>query len=585
MAVYTGEEHFADETAYLRTTSILGFQGRKELLLPLSHRISYIEYVTSGTSSGYWKTPEGIEELAYWSSDIGQDSLKSIETPALMLNGLTDLVTSYSDIKTVECLKNKYESLRNFFESSSPTTQCGNTIRVVVPQSTECWICGGKITGYPGAGEFKKLELTAECEHVFPIAQALCFAGLYESQLYKQIAEKEGLGEAEAYRKGVTYEYQWAHRICNQVKNDVHYIRYEGGQFSISEELIERFLNDLQTSKKYGSGSLLMRFIKQTTGLDGPSWVASRKKAMLDISNLLINYANTSGLTPEQHAKVTLMSMRSYLSTEESCAGAVEVIPNLEVITGTVKDLSVVSMSQPVASSKHFIGVISEETTGMMNRILGQSGRGIISARDRGFISVWLADSTLLLREALEVNFTVGQLNAIRRKTLSYLKKRYGSDLSTNKAAWSDFQVWTPQVIAAAIYSVAVTDGLQFMLSKSPNDIVSRFISSEPLKKGLTGWLDSKITLVERGGVPFREIYAMPLQQDELPDPTWFRMPQFTQGGGSANGNTALPEKFTLLGGTSRRPLYVPRHISRTVRPKRRTLGRRKSHGKKTRKH
>jgi hypothetical protein len=287
----TNVEEFADETAFIKTATSLGIVGRKDLLLPLSHRRSYIEYIKAANgapNSQYWNTPEGQQEYAYWQSPSGQNAFNAIEGPHQLLIGLTDLITKYSDTSTVECLKREYGSLRDFFETSSPTTQCANTIRGVQPNNTTCWICGTKITGFPGAGAFKTLELSPECEHVFPIAQALCFAGLYESQLYKQIAEEKGMNEADAYREGVTYEYQWAHRICNQIKNDTHFIDYNGKAFTIKDDLLETFLTDLQTTSKFGGGANLMRYIKQELNLNPDQWREKSRKHMKEIKEMAL---------------------------------------------------------------------------------------------------------------------------------------------------------------------------------------------------------------------------------------------------------------------------------------------------------
>ena len=561
-------EEFADESAYIKTRNIFGFQGRRDLLLPLSHRKSYNVYITEGTRSGYWTTPEGVQEAAYWESPAGKSVLASIEGPAAMLNSLTELVTRYSDKATVECLKREYGSLRDFFETSSPTTQCNQTIRSVNPQTTECWICGGKITGYPGAGEFKLLELTPECEHVFPIAQALCFAGLYETQLYNQISEREGVDNAEAYRRGVSYEYRWAHRICNQIKNDTHFIVYNDNRFSIDDGMLDSFLRDLQTTNKYGSGKLLMKYV----GGKPNDWLVERKAEMNATSDIIINYANTSGLTAEQHSKVTLMSMCSFIATSNVCAGVTEVIPTNSVQTGRVGALGApVSLTEPVTGSKYFIGLVVTETIGFIDKLVSKQGRAI-SAVEKANISNMLADKGIVLRALLETKFTVLQLNSIRLKMFYYLKQKYTTGINTNPA-WSEFQVSTIQVIFGSIYSVAVNDGLRVIMDGIPAEQV-KILTSPALVAGLQGWLQSKLDIIKRAGVEYDRIISMSPAVDPLPTiptPSWFVLPPLPQSGG---GTMVFPETFSLftkaedaphvgIGGLRpRRPLYSNVQVS-----------------------
>lgn len=563
---YAEEEIFADESAYLKTATAFGIVGRKDLLLPLAHRRSYIEYVKGKAGNinvEYWSSPEGQQEYAYWQSPNGQAAFASIEGPSQLLKSLTDLVTAYSDASIVECLKKQYGSLRDFIETSSPTTQCGNTIRGVVPNMTQCWICGTKITGYPGAGVFKSLELTPECEHVFPIAQAICFAGLYETQLYKQIAEIKGITAAESYREGVSYEYQWAHRICNQIKNDTHFIVYDGNRFSINEGMLVNFLKDLQTTNKYGGGPLLMQYVKQELNITPENWLYAATIRMRDISNRLIEYANTSGLTPEQHAKVTLMSLRSYIAMSPVCAGAVEQIPAVVMVHGRPStELASVPMSASVETSKHFISVVTEQMTGIVNLVLNRKDRSI-PARERGLLSAMLPDVGLIIRQKLEEAFTYLQLNALRVKTFYYLKSVAKERISDVKS-WSDFQVGISQVIPGSIYNIAAVQGVQAVLDSgliTAAPALVSFLTSKEVKTELNNWLGSILGKIRQGGVPYDAILQTDPNTDpfpQIPNPRWFEVPQNTVkiGGGTTE---KFPMTFTILGGgglRGRRPLY-----------------------------
>jgi len=565
-------EEFADETAFIKAATITGIVGRKDLLLPLAHRRSYIEYVkaaSGGPPGGYWNTPEGQQELAYWQSPSGQNALTSVDDANNMLEDLTSLITHYSDQSTVDCLKEKYGSLRDFFETSSPTTQCANTIRGVVPNNTTCWICGVKITGFPGAGEFRMLELSPECEHVFPIAQALCFSGLYEAQLYKQIAEETGKTEAEAYREGVTYEYQWAHRICNQIKNDTHFIgRDENYDFFIDDSLLDTFLTDLQRTPKYGGGANLMRLVKKTLGKDPEQWKAFAIETMKAVSTRLINYSKTSGLTPLEHSKVTLMSVRSFIATSPECGGMVERVPETQKnkLKASPGGLSQVDIAEAVAIAKHFIGRATEDLTAIMERTLDKLGRAI-SARERGALVAMLPDAGLVIREKLESEVTYLELNALRLQILYYLKSKYGDAINrpNNREPWSDFKVWTTHVIQAAIYQASV-ELLPAIAGTMPE--LAAFVRSDMLKADTTESINTMIAEITASGVPYTDIRAIDSNVDPAPavmNPSWFKGPA---GGSRLQPN---PVETSNAGGSAsvgaRRRLFAGlRKRSGTVR-------------------
>lgn len=553
---YTEEERFADESAFIKTATALGISGRKELLLPLPHRRSYIEYVKGTPDATYWSTPEGQAERAYWQSQEGQDAFNSINGASDLLRSFTALIEQYSDTSTIACLVARYGSLRDFFETSSPTTQCANTIRGVQPNNTVCWICGTKITGYPGAGPFSALELQPECEHVFPIAQALCFAGLYDAQLYKQIAEREGKTAAEAYRIGVSYEYQWAHRICNQLKNDTHYIRYDGTTFFIDDALLDSFLQNLQTTTKYGGGPLLMKWVEQELNLSPSQWIVAARNTMRAISQRLIEFASTSGLTPEQHAKVTLMAVRSYIATSPECAGAVERIPDAIAIRGRPgTQLSPLTMSAPVDTAKHFIAVVTETITATLQLSLNKAGRSI-SAQQKGVLSSYLPDAGLVLREKLETAFTYRELSGLRLKLLYFLKENYGQNVSSQKA-WSEFQVAISQIVPGAIYVTAIQDGRIVMKSTANDPAFAEFLDSPLAMSDLTTLRDGVLAKIRAGGVRYEAIMRMDPNTDprpEIPNPAWFEVPPTVQSGGGE-----YPTTFTLVKGglQRRRPLYL----------------------------
>lgn len=110
---------------------------------------------------------------------------------------------------------------RDWWEHSSPTTQCANAIKPIMYGKTECYICGEKLL---------KEEQTPECEHILPIYKAAQYLSLYRHE-YKDIMQKGMKGgklypNEERIFKEISMEYDWSHRCCNQKKNDEDFMKY-----------------------------------------------------------------------------------------------------------------------------------------------------------------------------------------------------------------------------------------------------------------------------------------------------------------------------------------------------------------------
>lgn len=110
---------------------------------------------------------------------------------------------------------------RDWWEHSSPTTQCANAINPIIYGQTECYICGEKLL---------KEEQTPECEHILPIYKAAQYLTLYRHE-YKQIMVKGLRGEKlssneERIFKEISMEYDWSHRCCNQKKSDEDFMKF-----------------------------------------------------------------------------------------------------------------------------------------------------------------------------------------------------------------------------------------------------------------------------------------------------------------------------------------------------------------------
>jgi hypothetical protein len=552
---YSEEEVFADpgdESAYIKVVTALGIVGRKEILLPLIHRRSYVE-LAKGTplTDPYWTTPEGVQELAYWRSPESQSTLAALEEPNAMLQELTNLVTYYSDDATAKCLKTTYGQIRDFFEVSTPQTQCANTIRGPKPDKTLCWICKGKITGFNLRVTIGRktvgLDLKEECEHVFPIAQALVFSGLYEAQLFKQIEEQQGLAAAEAYRVGVTYEYQWAHRICNQVKNDSHYLTHDAttGQFRIDDTKIDAFLTKLETTPNYGTGAALMEWLRQEARQTPEQWAANgqeqwraaAKANLKAVSERLLSYANTSGLTPKQHARVTYMCMRSYIATSP-CGGAKEDVPKNVVKVGTTGGLSVVPWSVVVDTAKYYTSRAVVESTGVIQHTLSTSGRTYGSAKDRALVSSLIPDIGVQIRDFIGTQFLQDAgLRTIVMKLLFFLKRLFLAGTISQVDYWSKFQIGVSQVIPGAMFDAVTTAIPRLVLPPDAKDlttgaptsdavrmILQSILRSPALGMALDQWKTKYFDMFTTAGVPIREILATdPLVDPDprVPNPQW----------------------------------------------------------------
>jgi hypothetical protein len=138
-------------------------------------------------------------------------------------------------------------TVRDIWELSSPTTQCENIIGKIEMGKTPCWICSLPITTEEG--------LTPECEHVLPIAQAVVYLGLYSTSAEKQIFPKDMYVLDGAPRQALLLEYKWAHRVCNQIKNDDSYLDLDpSGKYIVRDDKIAGLIQRIRmNTRSYGS--------------------------------------------------------------------------------------------------------------------------------------------------------------------------------------------------------------------------------------------------------------------------------------------------------------------------------------------
>ena len=133
-------------------------------------------------------------------------------------------------------------ALRRFFEDYSGD-QCQGAIgktKPFIPGTTPCWICGFTIPiVYPPSRGTPPHGLSMECEHVFPIAQAIFFIDLYR-----------GVKTPEAVVDMVQVEYDWSHRLCNQIKSDTHFLQIDPANRAwklVDDSVIKKFIEQIYT--------------------------------------------------------------------------------------------------------------------------------------------------------------------------------------------------------------------------------------------------------------------------------------------------------------------------------------------------
>ncbi len=203
---------------------------------------------------------------------------------------LTKMMTRLTSPEFITCIKNTYGTkhsngkisggLRNFYEKSTPTTQCNNVLKStpLVFGQTKCWICGFTIPNNTDPA------LRPECEHVFPIAQALFFIGLYSNE------HKDDVD----YLEKLKLEYGWSHSVCNQIKNDSHFIEHTSGdetqsRWFVKQTKINDFINDiLVRGNKYGKGADKLKKLIIDSGKTIPKWTSERSEHIKQRSEAIL---------------------------------------------------------------------------------------------------------------------------------------------------------------------------------------------------------------------------------------------------------------------------------------------------------
>ena len=112
---------------------------------------------------------------------------------------------------------------RKFFEQTKTSIQC----KKVLTSKDHCWLCGNMF-GHP------EPQLAPQCEHVLPIAQGVIFLELYSTK-------KGDITEA------MELEYEWAHAICNNLKNATVLISGDERGFSPDVDKINELIQTIKS--------------------------------------------------------------------------------------------------------------------------------------------------------------------------------------------------------------------------------------------------------------------------------------------------------------------------------------------------
>ena len=467
----------------------------------------------------------------YWQTDAGKAVLREFEDPSLLLGELTATMKSVLGDETVQCIQANTNTVRAFFERSNPSTQCGNVIGSAKGQV--CWICGTRIIP-------KEVSFKPECEHVFPILQALVFTGLYETQLFESLEDRQ-----QSYTDGLRLEYRWAHRICNQVKNDAHFValtRTGDGTavFGIDDAKIADFLTKLETTTKWGGGTKLLKHLKQETQTDPVVYLRGRVSAIRAICSPILEKIKSMGLTPAQHARATAMHIKEFVAEDGRCIEEPPP-PKIPPTAPGTKDLSQLGTITPAdaevvvayglrAYGQPFLNVLLGKVQAPLRAALRAAGK---SAAERTKLSSDLALVEQGYLVALQ-GYLKSEMNTFRQRLYAAIEALPGPAAEK----WSKFQVYSNQFIFAfLVYQVATNSKL--LVTQVPEEL-RPFLQTALNDPGVQAAVSSEFTAFLQKltpGIPDLTLQAV-LATPPNPFPTESGTPQFL--GGHLGGRRGL---------------------------------------------
>ncbi len=563
--VFVGDK-YAESLKPVLIAGKMGFVGQRWTSIPFDYRTPYKSFIKSiDLSDPYWDTETGKKEREYYGDPAGgKILLENMKDPNKILLELTDLVTEVASPAVAQCLA-KQGGIRGFFERGGAKEQCEVVLKEEDKLTTKppCWICGYEVDITLKLGQAQLPEwYHPECEHVFPIAQAICFTGLYEGPLARRMRDTENLNETSSssssaagaparandpfgitkndYINALKVEYSWAHRICNQVKSDSHFIEYTTdqygiGRFIISPNRIDEFLTKLlKNDNSWGSGTGdLYAAIKgkDPTIKEVTEWKTKRIAEIGKVCQTIIDLAAKSGLTPSEQSQVAAMSILSTISTSAECAGAVLAEPPvqpspLRAVEPTTIFISFNSAKGLVIDTvRYFLqSVRLDMLIGNLGNLFESNRRAFpteLSGLHRDKIRAWLG-SIAVPNDVGKNRRLVAMGNAIMGlifsdgniETLRYQVLQYSAELPNVKrdprTHWSMFQVLFGQVVLAVLYTRFADNINQILLTVPHPDSMT----SQDFQNILNAFLNapSQPSLVMSVARQWSEEYVLPLK-------------------------------------------------------------------------
>lgn len=160
-----------------------------------------------------------------------------------------------------------------------------------------CYLCGRKILSSRNTN-----QKTMECEHVLPIITALSHWWLVKDKIYTS-----------SQIKNLSYEYDWSHRCCNQIKSNIDFIVYDSSSRGNFEYRVNMPMINLVLEKIANESVYDCKAIKTKINLDQNIKIAKKIKPMIDEINSIASNFNSHS----EYLLLTKFKVISALSNDD----------------------------------------------------------------------------------------------------------------------------------------------------------------------------------------------------------------------------------------------------------------------------
>ena len=385
--------------------------------------------------------------------DCVTDCVEDRGDPGVLLKPLATMLREILGEKMVECLQKQYSTLRAVVETSSPTTQCARTLTDSAGNDI-CWICLGPIV--PGDENF-----SFECEHAFPIAQALCFTGLFSYNIYKSLLETDPALAAQ-YLQDLADEYGPSHRICNQFKNDSHFIVYRNGKYEVDKDKIREFLNELKTTPNWGTGRALCAYLQQTVckpgGITLEQHIENCVEHIAARCQRILDRAEKFSFTAEQHATLTAMHLKAFFANDPTCGNMQDVLPEYTKFATPSSSGNLPMVNPPgyiQASEEYMTKNVDYFSNILVGELVKQLDGVSMPALTRARLKLGLAEKERIFKEKMKSLQITGEIKDLALQCMVYLQKQIPP--LDDKQLWSRFQIDFRQLILVKILDKSYT--------------------------------------------------------------------------------------------------------------------------------